>query len=158
MIDISNWMPTKNLTVVTKEQMMFIYKIGRFLPFDFGGMAYDCIERTGVCTTPTRILPFSILIYGMLKYQGFEEDMDCILSTTGSRLDISAGLVSENRVKDLSYHPLVNNTDDVVENQASSKQKYDHHDTDQMMASPEDIDAFIDDFNFDNGDAVDHVD
>ena len=103
-VAIANWVPSKNNTVVTKEQGVVIYKVGKGIPFDFGRLAFTIVTRYAATHSTVVGLPYPSLIYRVLQSQGFLKEESEKLTTAQEQLSINHNLLKGNRVKDLPLH------------------------------------------------------
>lgn len=103
-IAVSNWTPTKEKTILTLDQARFLYRVGKFLPFDFGSLVFQNVVRAASITFASSILPFPNLIYAMLKDQGYKPYVSAIITEEKTRLVITKSLLSGDREKDLPYN------------------------------------------------------
>lgn len=78
-IAINNWMPTSNATLLTREQEEFIYKVGKWLPFNFGSIVITNILREASKSKPSNMLIYPSLIYRFLKDQGYQPPKGVVL-------------------------------------------------------------------------------
>lgn len=105
-IAVFNWMPTKNTTTLTLDQARVLYRVGKFLAFDFGSLVFQYIVRAASKPPASSILPFPNLIYAMLKDQGYKPSVNAIITEEKTSLVITKTLLlCGDRVKDLPYKP-----------------------------------------------------
>lgn len=100
---MSNWTPSKNSTIVTKQQALFLHALGTGRRFDFGRMfVYTTLQfAEGGCKASA--LLFSSLIYRLLKSQGFNKDSNEKLTVLGDAIKIVPALLKEHRKMDLPW-------------------------------------------------------
>ncbi|KAH6768968.1 Squamosa promoter-binding protein-like transcription factor family protein [Perilla frutescens var. frutescens] len=77
---VCNWLPTSNASVITVDQAIVLYKIGTQLPFNLGAYIFDATLKVASKSSSSNLLPFSCLIYGILKSQGLKERKKSVLS------------------------------------------------------------------------------
>lgn len=104
-IVINNCMPTKNVTLLTREQAEFIYKVGKGLPFNFASIVVNNIFRATAKGKDSHILPFPSLIHRLLKDQGYQNSKgDDVLEKEESLLSFEKTLFSIDKwIKDLPF-------------------------------------------------------
>lgn len=65
---ISNCMLSKNTTILTKDQAIMIYRIGKGLPVNFGQFAFNAIMKASPDVDGSILYPY--MIFQVLKNQG----------------------------------------------------------------------------------------
>ncbi|XP_019170458.1 PREDICTED: uncharacterized protein LOC109166029 [Ipomoea nil] len=68
----SNWLPFVALHCVSKKMVVLLYKIRHKINFDLGSLIYNHIMGFTKGKEPKVHLPFSCLIYGILKEKGIQ--------------------------------------------------------------------------------------
>ncbi|XP_057800308.1 uncharacterized protein LOC131015849 [Salvia miltiorrhiza] len=102
-IAVYNWLPSKNTTALTKEQVEFIFKVGKPLAFNFGEQVFVNISRAAFKSTGGSMLLFPSLIYNLLVQQGLKEREEAVLVEEKNLLEFYKTLLTPDRVKDLPY-------------------------------------------------------
>ncbi|XP_012857542.1 PREDICTED: uncharacterized protein LOC105976830 [Erythranthe guttata] len=73
-LTVMNWIPSKNISVVTKPHVVLMYKLGMGLPVDFGKLFFDTIGHLAQKISPSTHLPYPSLIYSILLSQNLGQD------------------------------------------------------------------------------------
>ncbi|XP_012842400.1 PREDICTED: uncharacterized protein LOC105962633 [Erythranthe guttata] len=73
-LTVANWIPSKNVSVVTKPHAVLMYKLGMGLPVDFGKLFFDTIGHLAQKISPSTHLPYPSLIYSILLSQNLGQD------------------------------------------------------------------------------------
>ncbi|XP_012852510.1 PREDICTED: nucleolar and coiled-body phosphoprotein 1-like [Erythranthe guttata] len=73
-LTVTNWIPSKNVSVVTKPHAVLMYKLGMGLPVDFGKLFFDTIGHLAQKISPSTHLPYPSLIYSILLSQKLGQD------------------------------------------------------------------------------------
>ncbi|XP_012853847.1 PREDICTED: uncharacterized protein LOC105973369 [Erythranthe guttata] len=73
-LTVMNWIPSKNVSVVTKPHAVLMYKLGMGLPVDFGKLFFDTIGHLAQKISPSTHLPYPSLIYSILLSQNLGQD------------------------------------------------------------------------------------
>ncbi|XP_012853822.1 PREDICTED: uncharacterized protein LOC105973346 [Erythranthe guttata] len=73
-LTVANWIPSKNVSVVTKPHAVLMYKLGMGLPVDFGKLFFDTTGHLAQKISPSTHLPYPSLIYSILLSQNLGQD------------------------------------------------------------------------------------
>lgn len=95
-VAISNWMFSKNTTILTKDRVILIYRIGKGIPINLGQISFDAVVKAASEIDGPLMYPNMIL--QVLKKQ---EPTPHLVMT--SALTFSKTLYTSDRVKDLPY-------------------------------------------------------
>lgn len=102
-IAVASWMPSSNSTILTKDQAIFIYRVGCGLPFNFGQMVFDAVMKNALDEDASIIFPS--LIYQVLRAQNFDENATGQMCHETKTRTFSRKLLASHRFKDLPYVP-----------------------------------------------------
>ncbi|XP_012854513.1 PREDICTED: uncharacterized protein LOC105974019 [Erythranthe guttata] len=73
-LTVMNWIPSKNVSVVTKPHAVLMYKLGMGIPVDFGKLFFDSIGHLAQKISPSTHLPYPSLVYSILLSQNLGQD------------------------------------------------------------------------------------
>ena len=68
-IALSNWLPTKHVTTLSRDFSTILYDIGTGAPMHLGQIFYDLIVSHQCGMNMSQKLPFPDLIFGLLESQ-----------------------------------------------------------------------------------------
>ncbi|XP_012851290.1 PREDICTED: uncharacterized protein LOC105970990 [Erythranthe guttata] len=99
-----NWIPSKNVYVVTKPHAVLMYKLGMGLPVDFGKLFFDTIGHLAQKISPSTHLPYPSLIYSILLSQNLGQDDSEYLHTPQGMITVSQNFLRAPHVQDLPWN------------------------------------------------------
>lgn len=92
------------MTLLTREQADFIYKVCKSLSFNFGSVVVNNISRAATKGKPSHILPFPSLIYRLLKAQGYQPPKEAVLVRDSTLLSFEKVFIfSDKRIRYLPF-------------------------------------------------------
>ena len=109
---IANWMPRLNLTSISKDLIVLLYVVGIDVTFDLAKLIFQVIISNAESENFVGVLPFSSLIFGLLKIQNEDLDKGEVLEEPRKPLKISIKVYTSSHVQDMD-------NDDVKEDPGS---------------------------------------
>lgn len=92
------------MTLLTREQAEFIYKVGKGLPFNFGFVVVTKILRETSKSKSSNLLLYPSLIYRLLTNQGYQTPKGAKLEKETTLISFEKALIySDKRVRDFPY-------------------------------------------------------
>ncbi|KAL8035039.1 hypothetical protein ABFX02_12G071200 [Erythranthe guttata] len=103
-LTVMNWIPSKNVSVVTKSHAVLMYKLGMGLPVDFGKLFFNNIGQLAQKISSFTHLPYPSLIYSILLSQNLGQDESEYLHTPLGMISVSQNFLKAPHVQDLPWN------------------------------------------------------